>query len=259
MIDATDTPGETKSISTELLEPSDYGDFLLHSRTEMLQVLRQLQERDSQITIFFNEGSDLILTTLLAVGDDGLIFDYGASAEANKGAASAAKLFCITQLDKVRVQFILRGLKPITYKGLPAFQAAFPETVLRLQRREYYRLIMPVTRRLHCQVPLDDGQRVEVEVVDLSGGGLALVLPSDRVNFKPDMEFADCHLELPEIGSLTATIKVLTIFEITLRNGRRVKRAGCRFINMPGTMTNLIQRYIIKIDRERKARESGLE
>ena len=243
----------------ELLEPSDYGEYLLHNRNEILQVLRQLQDRSSQITIFFNEGDDLILTTLLAVGDDGLVFDYGPIEEINKRAESVVKFFCITLLDKVRVQFILKGLKRFAYKGLPAFRADLPDSVLRLQRREYYRLTMPVTRRLTCQIPQNNGQTIEVEIVDLSGGGLALVLPREGLDVEPDREFANCHIELPETGSITANIKVLTVFEITLRNGNQVKRAGCRFIDMPGTMANKIQRYIIRIERERKARESGLE
>jgi len=37
-----------------------------------------------------------------------------------------------------------------------------------------------------------------------------------------------------------------------------VRRAGCEFMNLPGPMQTLIQRYIIKIERERKAHESGL-
>ena len=258
MIDTTHTSGEAQGKAAELLEPADYDEFLLRYSSEILQILRQLLDHGSQITIFFNEGSDLILTTLLAVSDDGLIVDYGASTDMNRRAASASKFFCVTQLDKVRVQFILRGLKPVTHMGLPAFHAALPDSVLRLQRREFYRLTMPVTRRLACQMPLDDGQMIEVDVVDLSGGGLALVLPRDRTGFEPGKEFANCHLELPEIGSVTVTIKVLSVFESTLRNGSRIKRAGCRFVNLPGTMTNLIQRYIIKIDRERKAFESGL-
>lgn len=254
----SDTPPEMRNKPVELLEPADYGEYLLRNRTEMLQVLRQLLDRGSQITIFFNDGADLVLTTLLAVRDDALIFDLGASTEANRRALDAARLFCVTTLDKVRVQFILRGLKPITHDGRPAFRAVLPESVLRLQRREYFRLTMPLTRRLTCQIPLQSGRNIEVDIVDLSGGGLSVVTPPDSAQFGPEMEFSGCRIELPEVGSITATIKVLAIFEITLRNGTHVKRAGCQFVRLPGTMANLIQRYIIKTERERKARESGL-
>lgn len=245
-----------------VLEPSDYNQFLLHTRTEIVFVLRSLIEHISQITIFFNEGRDLLLTTLAAVDEDGLVFDFGASSEMNRKALEADKLFCIATLDKVKIQFILRGLQRTEYEGSPAFRAAYPDTLLRLQRREYYRLTMPVTRPLNCWIPLPDKDgkpdSITVHVVDISGGGLALVSPPDHVPFATDAEFPNCRIELPEIGTIVATLKVRSVFEITLRSGTVLKRSGCEFIKLPGPMATLVQRYIIKVERERKARESGL-
>ncbi len=249
---------EIKNGAVDLLEPADYGEYLLRSDNEKLQVLRQLLARNAQITVFFNEGSDLILTTLLAVTDDSMVFDVGANVDTNQRALEAAKLFCVTLLDKVRVQFILRGLKITTHGGRTSFSAALPDSVLRLQRREYYRLTMPLTQRLPCQIPLDDGRLIEVAVVDLSGGGMAMVAAPDTVTFEPEMEFPNCRFELPDAGIVTATIKVMTSFEVTLRNGTRVRRSGCKFTDLPAPMINMIQRYITRMERERKAYESGL-
>lgn len=245
-----------------LLEPSEYDEYLLRERRDILHVLRALNEQGCQITIFFNGGTDFILTTLLSVSDSEITLDYGADAELNQLARAADKLFCITLLDKVRVQFILRQLQQATYDGRPAFKAIMPDSLLRLQRREYYRLTMPVTRRLSCQIPMPqaDGSvpLVDVDIVDISGGGIAIVAPPEEVRFEPGMEFAKCRIELPEVGVVNATMQVRSVFDITLRNGTRVKRSGCAFVKMPGAMATLIQRYIIKTERERKARESGM-
>lgn len=249
---------DDKTNPIQLLEPADYGEYLLKSRSEVLNVLRQLQQHDSLITLFFNEGKDLILTTLLSISDERLIFDCGANTETNQRALNAERLFCSTLLDKVRVQFILRQPSAITHEGRSAFQAALPDNVLRLQRREYYRLALPLTRRLTCQIPVPDGQRIDFDIVDLSGGGMAIVAAPDEMIFSPDMEFAGCHIHLPEVGNITARIRILTTIQITLNNGVHIMRTGCHFVGLPGTMTNLIQRYIIKIERERKASESGL-
>lgn len=253
---------EPSSKPNPLLEPADYNQFLLHTRTEIRYVLRSLVENVSQITIFFNEGKDLLLTTLAAYDDEGLIFDYGASSEMNRKAQEVEKLFCIATLEKVKIQFILKGLRTIEHEGRPSFRAAYPETLLRLQRREYYRLTMPVTRPLTCIIPLPDkdGQAdsFSVNVVDISGGGLALVAPPEHVPFAPNTEFPNCRIDLPEIGTVVATLKVKSVFEVTLRSGTVLKRSGCEFIKIPSPMITLIQRYIIKVERERKARESGL-
>lgn len=245
-----------------LLEPGDYAQYMLRAKSEITFVLRNLLEHVSQITIFFNEGKDLLLTTLVAVKEDQLLFDLGASSETNRKALTVDKLFCVASLEKVRIQFLLRGLKAATFEGRPAFSAAYPTDLLRLQRREFFRLTMPITRPLKCQIPIAEAETgnnfiVDVNVVDISGGGLAIALP-DGVDFDTDREFPGCRIELPEVGMLTTTLKVRNQFEITLRSGGRVRRAGCEFVRLPGPMLTLVQRYIIKVERERKARESGM-
>lgn len=254
----SNTLSDAPNPSIELLEPADYGQYLLYSRSEIEHLLRQLRERNCQISVFFNDGADLVLTTLLNVSSEGITLDCGGSSNTNLRAQKATRLFCVTTLDKVKIQFILSGLKSVEHEDRPAFHAAFPKDMLRLQRREFYRLVLPLTRRLTCQIPLDDEHSIAADVLDLSGGGLAMVIPPKNARFDPGMTFPNCRMELPDTGVITATVQVLTAFEITLRNGSHVKRAGCKFIDMPGTMTNLIQRYIIKMERERKAYENGL-
>ena len=245
-----------------LLEPGDFAQYMLHSRSEITFVLRALLEHVSQITIFFNEGKDLLLTTLVAIEDDRILFDFGASSEINRKALTVERLFCVASLEKVRVQFLLRGLQQVTFEKRPAFAAAFPTDVLRLQRREFFRLTMPITRPLKCQIPISEAESnnqfvIEVNVVDISGGGLSMAMP-EGLNFDSGQEFTNCRMELPEVGTLMATLKIRNQFEITLRSGGRVRRAGCEFVKLSGPMQTLVQRYIIKVERERKARESGM-
>jgi len=48
------------------------------------------------------------------------------------------------------------------------------------------------------------------------------------------------------------------VFETVSRTGNKAQRAGCEFVKLPGPMLTLIQRYIIKVERERQARGSGI-
>ncbi len=258
---ANETPPATTP-PPDILEGGEYDQFMLRTPAEILVVMRGLFSHVSQITAFFNEGKDMLITTLAVVADDHLILDYGPSSEMNRKALIAEKHFCVTTLEKVRVQFILRGFARVEQDGRPAFRCALPNEVLRLQRREYYRLATPIARPLRCLVtiPLPDNSLYahEAHVFDISGGGLGISAPPEHIPFDVDNVFPDCHLELPEVGSITGKLKVKSLFDINLRNGMRVRRAGCEFIKLPGPMMTLIQRYIIKVDRERKAREMGM-
>ena len=252
----------TQKVVAELLPNDEFSQYLLRTKSEMFTVFRGLAEHVSQVTMIFNEGRDMVLTSLMSYGDDGLVFEFGASAEMNRKALKADKLFCDCQLEKVKIQFILRGVDQVEIDGRPSFRAALPDSILRLQRRENYRLVTPITRPLNCKlrfVAADGSSRlIEAHVADISGGGVCLVGLPLNLALETDMELPGCEIELPEVGSLTATLRLRWLTETVTRSGARAQRAACEFVDLPGPMARLIQRYIIKTERERKARESGM-
>ncbi len=257
-------PEESQPLKFELMQADDYDQYLLYSRSEILFILRAMAEKGSLITVYFNQGNDFLLTTLLTITDDGawMLLDPGSNEEMNRKALASNKLIFIANHEKVKIQFTVAKLESVQHKGRPAFRAAAPDKLLRLQRREYYRLSAPVAHPLKCVIPVThaDGSKnlLDATVMDISGGGLAVMTPPEGVEFETDHLFENCRIELPDIGSIIATLRVRNIFEFTLRNGNRVKRSGCQFVDLPGHMVTLIQRYIIRVERERKARETGL-
>ena len=262
------TPNATGLLGTAvtahpLLEPADHSQYLLHNKNEILFVLRSMLASADNITIHFNDGRDFLLSALIAVDDTGITLDYGSNPEMNQRALAADRLFCVTSHEKIRIQFLLHGIRQIQDNGRPAFRAALPDTVLRLQRREYFRLTAPIARPIKCRIPAGaDNKTVpaatEANVIDISGGGLAVVVPPAGLAFNTGDVFSSCRIELPDVGIIVATLQVRNIFEVTLRSGAQVTRAGCQFSNLPGPMLTLVQRYIIKVERERKAREAGV-
>ncbi|MBK8120173.1 MAG: flagellar brake protein [Sulfuritalea sp.] len=125
-------PTAAQNLAAELLSTDEFSQYMLNSKSEMFAIFRGMVEHVSQITMFFKEGRDMVLTDMISYGDNGLLLDLGASPEMNSKALEARKLFCVTQLDKVKIQFILRGLERIETKGRagvprrPARQRAAP-------------------------------------------------------------------------------------------------------------------------------------
>ncbi len=257
-------PEEDPQLRFELMQADDYGKYLLHSRKEILFILRAMREKGDMVTVYFNQGNDFLLTTLLDISADGgtMLLDPGSNAEMNRKALQSDKLVFIAAHDKVKIQFTVRRLNATEYRGREAFRASVPDEMLRLQRREYYRLTAPVAHPLRCAIPvkLADGSRTTVEttVIDISGGGLAVMAPPEGVEFETDHLFENCRIELPEVGTVLTTLRVRNVFEFTQRSGAKNKRSGCQFVDLPGPMLTLIQRYIIRVERERKARETGM-
>ena len=255
---------EGNQVRFELMQADDYGKYLLHSKKEILFILRAMREKGDLVTVYFNHGNDFLLTTLLSVSAEGnaMLLDPGSNAEMNRKALEADKLTFTATHDKVKIQFNVKRLAKAEYQGRQAFRAAIPDEMLRLQRREFYRLTAPIAHPLRCTIPvkLADGSRstIETTVIDISGGGLGVMAPPEGVEFETDHLFENCRIELPDVGTVLATLRVRNVFEFTTRSGAKTKRAGCQFVDLPGQMLTLIQRYIIRVERERKARETGM-
>ncbi len=253
------TPPENSPHSIHAETEDDYSKYLLYSRAEILFVLRALLQKGAMITVYFDNGNAFLLTALNQITKGGqLIFDMGSDQEMNQKALVAEKLIFISSLDKVKIQFSLKGLRSTSFEGRPAFLGELPETLLRLQRREYYRLVAPIANPIKCLIPADPP--MEAPILDISGGGIGLMLPMDqKERFAPGTTFPNCCFALPEEGEIETTLTVRNAFPVTTKTGNVYLRAGCEYVDLPGTRLSMVQRYITRIERERKARLSGLD
>ncbi|MDR3323670.1 MAG: flagellar brake protein [Zoogloeaceae bacterium] len=262
---------ETEAIAPshlELEEEADvYRQFFLHSPTEVVFVLRDAMQKGCMMTVYFDMGRSFFLSSLLKVGPEGMVLDYGSHEETNQRALKSNRLICTLRVEQVKVQFALPGLSRIHYENGPAFAAPLPENVLRLQRREYFRITTPIVHPLKCEIPLarpDDPEDTRLPltlpVFDISAGGVGLRVSEEEIHhFDHDSIFRDCALSLPETGSVKLNLHVRTVLEITPRSGYRHFRVGCKLVDMSRALPTIIQRYITALERERKARASGLE
>jgi c-di-GMP-binding flagellar brake protein YcgR len=238
----------------------DFSKYEVVSRTEILSILRGMLEHNSLISFHFNRGYDSLLTALLDISSDGktLIFDYGGSIEMNRKLLQADKINCASSEDQVKIQFTLNGVRLVKHEGRDAFLGNVPASLIRLQRREFYRLTTPVVNPLVCSIPLPlDGGSVKKQqavVVNIGGGGVALNVAPGDVNFKVGAQFSGASIDLPNAGLITFDTCVRNIYDISMPSGKIHQRAGCQFISLSRHAMTLIQRYIIQIERERKAR-----
>ena len=245
----------------ELLQADDPSKYLLKDRREIAAVLHRLVDARALLRARAIPGDDSFLTALLQVDDENsaLVLDGSPDEAVNARLGRAAQLDCVTQLDKVRIQFMLEQPMLQTWGRGTAFRAAMPAELLRLQRREFYRLQAPATHSLSCSVPLPDAGEMTWRIIDISGGGIAIAVPPSDASFSPGDEFSGCRIKLPDNPPINAHLTIRNLFRLTTRNGIGMLRAGCEFSHMPPGADATIQRYILKIDRQRSARQRALE
>lgn len=227
--------------------------FLLHSRAEIAALLRALARKRTTVAAYYGTGDAFLLTTILAFDADAheLVLDAERNANGRPGASSTLTLVAFE--DSVKVQFQVQRAASALWGGLPAIRVQAPRTLLRLQRRESYRLRLPLLRAAECRVPAVAGRAAaRLRVVDISCVGLGLAIPSQQLRFEPGQCLRKCELELPGSETLVVTLEVRRIVKSFRPVARGLPTCGCRFVDLPGPSATVIQRYINTVDREQR-------
>jgi c-di-GMP-binding flagellar brake protein YcgR len=127
--------------------------------------------------------------------------------------------------------------------------------------REYFRLLTPIVNPLRCKIRSVDADGVPLtlsaQLVDISVGGVCLSGLPSTLPLDTGTQFVDASIDLPEGGSVVATLQLRWLTDVVSRSGVPSRRAGFEFLRLPHAKSTLIQRYITKTERDRKARESG--
>lgn len=228
---------------------------------EVRRLLQALVDQRVLVSAQIEGSGHAFPTTVLELGDgaDWLLLDAGPNEAVNRIAGRSGQLWCSAQLERVGVRFHLARCEAVSHDGHPAFQAAFPATFQHLQRRQLYRLEAPLTDSPVCVLPgNEEGDTpLELRVLDISGGGLALALPMDQSRVVPNATYPGCELRLPGVAPIEVELNVRNMFTQTMANGTEVLRAGMRFGKLPRAAENKIQRYIFSVERKRSAQSRG--
>ena len=226
--------------------------YMLYGRGEIMQKLRLLGKKNSLITIHFNERS--MLSTVVDVLSDKnlLVLDYGGNEELNQKLLKHNRAVIKTDYDGIQAQFSISDIRKARLQGKPSFACPLPENVLWVQRREYYRVRIPLSEVVTCELIHGDNNRTEYPVLDISTGGIALFDANDELELEPGNVFHNCKLTL---GDHSTTYINLEVRNHILKNPNEPSegtRCGCGFQNLTGEFEMAVQKFINLVDLQQK-------
>ena len=244
----------------------DLSPYQVHSHREIIALLRNIGEHNQLVRMLINGGAEAIVTSILKVDEASrsVLIDCAPSALINQRILESDNISFETVLEHIRILFFVTHVDTCLYENLPAFRIAIPESLIRLQRREFYRVPTPVANPLRCAIHIPHETaggtmtKVVVTLQNVSGGGIAMVDENMVLDNTIGRVYHDCQISLPGGTLVVASLQIRNSHEITLTNGRTIRRLGCRFMDLPKAMLAAVQRYITKLERERNAKETGL-
>lgn len=241
----------------------NWHDFEIESRREIISLLRSIGEKNQLIRMLIHGESDVCVTSILEVDAERntVILDRSVNQEQNRRIVAATGISFETTLDKIRILFSSELVEECTYDNTAALKIVLPETLIRLQRREFYRMSTPVSNPVRVIIPLPaelGGAATPFPLADISCGGIAILDNKLILGDTIGKDYPGCRIDLPDVGIVTTTLQIRNSLDMTLLNNKLNRRLGCQFIGLPRAMLAHVQRYITRLERERNARLTGL-
>ncbi len=230
----------------------------VHSHKEIVFLLRRVQQRKLLVNLDLPNSRQIIVTSVLAVDEanNALILDSARGDALNRELLSGPGAEFFTQLEGVTISFFTGRVTFTEFEKLPALRVSLPKALIRLQRREHFRVPMPIVNPVKCMVPpLAEGETepITTHLVDLSCGGVALADIAGRISPDPGRRLPGCRILLPDGPPVVATLEIRNSAQIRLHNGSFQTRLGCQFINLPNDMAAPLQRFVMEIERTHRA------
>jgi len=229
----------------------------VHSRTEILHLLRSIHNRKLLVNLDLPESRQIVVTSVIAIDErnNALILDSARGDALNHELMSGKDAEFITQLDGVSISFSTGHVTLCEHEKMPALRIAIPKSLIRLQRREHFRVQLPIVNSVKCVVPsinLDDPEPITAYIVDISCGGVAIAERGGRIGGGTGRILTGCRLLLPENKTVTTSLEVRNSAQIRLQNGAFQTRLGCKFVDLPNDMATMLQRFVMNIERARR-------
>lgn len=242
----------------------DLSPYQVNSRREIIVLLRSISQHKQMINMLANQGAVAIVTSILDVDDSTgeVIIDCAQRDRVNAQLLASDNISFETTLEQVRILFFANQVTECTYDGAPALKIMLPASLIRLQRREFYRVLTPLTNPVSCTITIPGigaGEPHEHTMVlqNVSGSGIALIDEFSILGDTIGRVYHNCRIDLPGGSLVVASLELRNAHQIQLANGKTVRRLGCLFVDMPHAMLAAIQRYISRLEREQNARAAG--
>lgn len=242
--------------------------YIVYARSEIVALLRRLSEGNVPVNAYHDRAEGLAVTEVLEVlpEEEIVIIDPPADPDAAQQLLAADHVTFVAFVDNIKMQFAAHRVEATQWQGRAVARIRLPESILRLQRREYFRVRPPMSKPALCLIPYERPEEKKkkaqskphtqqhfesLRVVDLSVGGLALLACPMALDLPRGQKIEGCYLDLPGIGSINLSVVVRNLDPVVRDDMRRL---GCEFADLSPASRMALQRYVNKVEAEiRKA------
>ncbi len=232
---------------------SNTSSFLIQNSKKIINHLDLLIKSKCLINMRVGLTNESHTTILLGIDkkNNALILDYTTKEYLNQYIVKAEEITFDTEYEGIKVSFKGSSIKKITHEGESAFLMPMPKSLHWMQRREYYRVKLPLSNPNYCQLIIENREPINLQLYDISLSGFAMLNLSKDISdlLIPGTVLSDCKLVLSDIDVGLISFEICAKYIINPDKLQKIQKIGCKFVNIPGPAENVIQRTMQQIQR----------
>jgi c-di-GMP-binding flagellar brake protein YcgR len=219
---------------------------MTRSSNEIERVLVSLYDYGEPVFASVDDGKLLFRSLLLSVDSKRGCIVVAASEDeaANTALLARPRTTFMSNLEELYLEFPAADPQRSTFRGKPAIQLCFPDVLVRHPRRTEPRGPAPKQPPLKCIADAAGIAAFESQIVDIGSGGIGFLVYTAGISLEPGTILKGCRIEQPGKKTVFADLEVRYTLPVTLADGRRAVRSGCRFVNPSNDLLKLISSFV---------------
>lgn len=227
-------------------------EFSLSAEPTVRKLLNTIEGDEHELYVYLQADHTHFVTEILSIDwKAGLMWlgtPYEKSLSAQCNASTAYVM--VSFPDGVKVQFAGIGILQSEYQGADALRIAIPKSIVRLQRRNYFRVV--ADEELNSQVKLEiPAVQAQASLIDISLAGIGFTIQTVASQHERGEIMKDVRLTLPDgEGSMLVELEVRNIK--TMNDNPELVQLGCEMKMLDRGAERRLQRFLLATERRQR-------
>ena len=217
---------------------------MLRTSAEVTPVLRALADGGVGIVSYLAGGEKVFESRVHHVDPAGgfIVIDTGADVAAKSELLAQGRCIFHADMAGARVEFVCADPTEQPHSGKPAIRLRFPEVMSRWTRAHPRASVSHIP--LQCVADSEGIMPFEGLIVDIGAEGVGFLIHEPNITLEPGTVLKSCLIEVPGKPPCKVDLEVCYSQPVTLGDGTRSLRSGCRFLDTKGAAKQVIDFYV---------------
>jgi c-di-GMP-binding flagellar brake protein YcgR len=226
------------------------GEENVTSRSMIVATLHQLKAEHELLSVRVPGCTDTASSAILGIREDQDCYylDELNLPATHKAFLNKRKAVINCRLQGMEVRIPCQLLKASSDKGIALYKISIPKRIIRVQRREHFRLRLNAGLMIPVTVPRLEGHCASGEAFDLSTGGVGAFIHTRDIPSRGQI-LQEVSIALPQAPSFKTNVEIRFARVDDIHHSLRI---GCRFVNLDKNQERIIAHFLAEQQRKRR-------